>query len=149
MRAVIQRVKKARVLVEGVEISRIERGLLVLLGVSKEDTEEDLAYLARKISNLRIFEDERGKMNLSVKDVKGEILLVSNFTLYGDCRKGNRPSFDKAAAPERAEKLYHSLGSKLQEEGFAVKYGRFGAMMEVELVNDGPVTLLLDSSRVF
>ncbi len=149
MRAVIQRVSWARVLVGGEEVSRVGRGLLVLLGVSKEDGPEDLAYLARKITNLRIFEDEAGKLNLSIKDVGGEILLVSNFTLYGDCRRGNRPSFDKAAPPEKAEELYLNLASKLEEGGVPVKLGRFRAMMQVELVNDGPVTLLLDSKKVF
>ncbi len=149
MRAVIQRVKEARVKVSGEEISRIGRGFLVLLGVSREDTSEDLAYLARKIANLRIFEDEAGKLNRSIKDIGGEILLVSNFTLYGDCRKGNRPSFDKAASLKEAEKLYLALASRLEEEGIPVKLGRFRAMMEVELVNDGPVTLLLDSRKIF
>ncbi len=149
MRAVIQRVKEARVKVGGKEISRINRGFLVLLGISKEDTEEDLAYLVRKIANLRVFEDEAGKLNLSIKDVQGEILLVSNFTLYGDCRKGNRPSFDKAASPQKAEEFYLALASMLEKEGISVKMGRFRAMMEVELTNDGPVTLLLDSKKIF
>ena len=149
MRAVIQRVKEAKVLVEGELVASIGRGFLVLLGVAKDDTEEDLSYLARKISNLRVFEDERGKLNLSLKDVGGEVLLVSNFTLYGDCRKGNRPSFDQAAPPELAERLYLSLAKRLEEEGLSVSLGRFRAMMEVHLVNDGPVTLLLDSKKVF
>ncbi len=149
MRAVIQRVKEAKVLVEGEPVASIGRGFLVLLGVAKDDTEEDLSYLARKISNLRVFEDGEGKLNLSLKDVGGEVLLVSNFTLYGDCRKGNRPSFDRAAPPELAERLYLSLAKRLEEEGLSVSLGRFRAMMEVHLVNDGPVTLLLESKKVF
>ena len=149
MRAVIQRVKEAKVLVEGELVASIGRGFLVLLGVAKDDTEEDLSYLSRKISNLRVFEDEKGKLNLSLKDVGGEVLLVSNFTLYGDCRKGNRPSFDRAAPPELAERLYLSLAKRLEEEGLSVSLGRFRARMEVHLVNDGPVTLLLDSKKVF
>ena len=149
MRAVIQRVKEAKVLVEGEVVASIGRGFLVLLGVAKDDTEEDLSYLARKISNLRVFEDGEGKLNLSLKDVGGEVLLVSNFTLYGDCRKGNRPSFDQAAPPELAERLYLSLAKRLEEEGLSVSLGRFRARMEVHLVNDGPVTLLLDSKKVF
>ncbi|WP_022852719.1 D-aminoacyl-tRNA deacylase [Thermodesulfatator atlanticus] len=149
MRAVIQRVKEAAVSVNGEEISRIGQGFLVLLGVSKEDTTKDVSYLARKIVGLRVFEDQAGKLNLSLKDVEGEVLLVSNFTLYGDCRKGNRPSFDKAALPEQAEKLYLELAEELMSYGIPVKTGKFRAMMEISLINDGPVTLLLDSKKVF
>ncbi|WP_456370269.1 D-aminoacyl-tRNA deacylase [Thermodesulfatator atlanticus] len=149
MRAVIQRVKEAAVSVNGEEISRIGQGFLVLLGVSKEDTTKDVSYLARKIVGLRVFEDQAGKLNLSLKDVEGEVLLVSNFTLYGDCRKGNRPSFDKAAPPEQAEKLYLELAEELMSYGIPVKTGKFRAMMEISLINDGPVTLLLDSKKVF
>ncbi|OAG27391.1 D-aminoacyl-tRNA deacylase [Thermodesulfatator autotrophicus] len=149
MRAVIQRVKQASVVVEGEKIASIGRGFLVLVGVSKEDTSKDVDYLARKIVNLRIFEDDQGKLNLSVKDISGEILLVSNFTIYGDCRKGNRPSFDKAAPPELAEKLYLSLAEAVRAEGISVKTGKFRAYMEISLINDGPVTILLDSQRVF
>ncbi len=149
MRAVIQRVKEARVKVEGEEIARIGKGFLVLLGIGKDDGEQDLDYMTRKIKGLRVFEDEKGKMNLSLKDVDGAVLLVSNFTLYGDCRKGNRPSFDQAAPPEMAQKLFVELAKRLEKEGLPVACGRFGAMMEVLLVNDGPVTLLLDSKKVF
>ncbi len=149
MRAVIQRVKEAKVVVAGEEVARIGKGLLVLLGVSKEDGQEDVAYLARKIAHLRVFEDEKGKLNLSLKDTGGSVLLVSNFTLYGDCRKGHRPSFDKAAPPEMAERLYLALAEELRQNGLSVALGKFRARMEVFLVNDGPVTLLLDSKKNF
>ena len=149
MRAVVQRVKRAEVRVEGELVSQIGPGLLVLVGVSKDDEERDVRYLAGKITGLRIFEDQNGKLNLSVKDVGGEVLLVSNFTLYGDGRKGKRPSFDRAAPPEKAEQLYLLLAKQIAAEGVPVKTGRFRAYMEVELVNDGPVTILLDSQKVF
>lgn len=149
MRAVIQRVKGARVRVEGETVGSIERGILVFVGVEKGDGGEDLEYMARKIVNLRIFEDEKGQMNLSLKEVGGEVLLVSQFTLLGDARKGRRPSFDRAEEPKRAEELYLSLGDLIEREGIRVKKGVFRAMMEVELVNDGPVTILLDSRRLF
>ncbi len=149
MRAVVQRVKRAEVRVESELVSQIGPGLLVLVGVSKDDEEKDVRYLAGKITGLRIFEDQNGKLNLSVKDVGGEVLLVSNFTLYGDSRKGKRPSFDRAAPPEKAEQLYLLLAEQIAAEGVPVKTGRFRAYMEVELVNDGPVTILLDSQKVF
>ncbi len=149
MRAVVQRVKRAEVRVASELVSQIGPGLLVLVGVSKDDEERDVRYLAGKITGLRIFEDQNGKLNLSVKDVGGEVLLVSNFTLYGDGRKGKRPSFDRAAPPEKAEQLYLLLAEQIAAEGVPVKTGRFRAYMEVELVNDGPVTILLDSQKVF
>ncbi|MEW6143900.1 MAG: D-aminoacyl-tRNA deacylase [Thermodesulfobacteriota bacterium] len=149
MRAIVQRVKEARVEVEGETVGRIGEGVLVLLGAGKDDTEEDAEYLAEKILGLRIFEDSEGKMNLSVTDTGGSVLVVSQFTLYGDCRKGRRPSFDKAAAPEVAERLYELFVDKLRERGAKVETGRFRAMMEVHLVNWGPVTLMLDSKREF
>jgi D-tyrosyl-tRNA(Tyr) deacylase len=149
MRAIIQRVKEARVEVEGEDVGRIGKGILVLLGAGKNDMEEDVEYLAEKILGLRIFEDEERKMNLSVTDTDGEVLVVSQFTLYGDCRKGRRPSFDKAAPPELAEELYNLFVNELKERGAKVKTGRFRAIMDVHLVNWGPVTLMLDSKREF
>ena len=149
MRAVIQRVTRARVSVEGEVCGQINRGLLVLLGVGKSDTEADADYLAQKISGLRIFEDENGKMNLSVKDIGGGILAVSQFTLYGDVRRGRRPSFDDAAPPEAARPIYEYFVKQIRESGLVCETGRFQAAMEVELVNDGPVTILLDSTRAF
>jgi D-tyrosyl-tRNA(Tyr) deacylase len=149
MRAIVQRVKEARVEVEGEVVGRIGEGMLVLLGAGKDDTEEDAEYLAEKILTLRIFEDSEGKMNLSVTETGGGILVVSQFTLYGDCRKGRRPSFDKAAPPETAERLYELLVDELKERGAKVETGRFRAMMDVHLVNWGPVTLMLDSKREF
>ena len=140
MRAVVQRVTSASVTVEGEEIARIGRGLVVLLGVHADDGEDEAGKLARKLLALRIFEDAEGKMNLSVQDVGGEILCVSNFTLYGDARRGNRPSFVAAAPPERAEPLYERVREALGAQG-----GRFGARMALELVNDGPVTLLIET----
>lgn len=149
MRAVVQLVKECSVTVAGNETGAIDTGVLVLLGVSRDDTEKDAIYLADKIVNLRIFPDAEGKMNLSLLDINGEALIVSQFTLYGDCRKGRRPSYSKAAGPEKAEKLY-SFFIKLVE-GFGVRVGTgiFQAMMEVRLINDGPVTLLLDSRKTF
>lgn len=135
--------------VDGEVVGRIGEGVLVLLGAGKDDTEEDAEYLAEKILTLRIFEDSEGKMNLSVTDTGGEILVVSQFTLYGDCRKGRRPSFDKAAPPGEAERLYELFVRKLRERGAKVETGRFRAMMDVHLVNRGPVTLMLDSKREF
>ena len=149
MRAVIQRVKEARVEVDGEVVGRIGEGMLILLGAGKDDTEEDVRYLAEKIAGLRIFEDTEGKMNLSVTDTGGQVLVVSQFTLYGDCRKGRRPSFDKAAPPETAERLYELFISEIRGRGVKVETGRFRAMMDVHLVNSGPVTLMLDSKREF
>ena len=130
-------------------MGEIERGFLVLLGVGKEDQEEDTDYLAAKIPQLRVFGDDEGKFNLSLLDIGGEILVVSQFTLYGDCRKGRRPSFTDAAEPQRAEELYQRFVAQLQESNISVATGEFQARMAVELVNDGPVTLLLDSKKLF
>ena len=149
MRAVIQRVKEATVRVDGKTVGSIGRGLLVFLGVEKGDGRGDLEYIAKKVVNLRIFEDHKGQMNISLKDVGGEVLLVSQFTLLGDARKGRRPSFERAEEPGRAEELYLALGSMIEREGIRLERGVFRAMMEVELVNDGPVTILLDSRRPF
>jgi D-tyrosyl-tRNA(Tyr) deacylase len=149
MRAVLQRVSKARVLISGAEHSRIDAGILVLLGVEKEDTADDAAMLARRIVELRIFEDDAGKMNRSIADVGGEILAVSQFTLLGDCRKGRRPSFDPAAPPDVARALYEHFIAKIGELGIPVKAGVFQAMMDVELTNQGPVTFILDSRKRF
>ncbi|MGZ7443611.1 D-aminoacyl-tRNA deacylase [Paenibacillus sp. TH7-28] len=145
MKIVAQRCRQARVTVEGETIGSIGRGLMLLVGVTHEDTERDATYLAEKITGLRIFEDEAGKMNLSVMDVGGAILSVSQFTLYGDCRNGKRPSFTAAARPETAEPLYERFNALLREKGLTVETGKFGADMDVELVNWGPVTLILDS----
>ena len=149
MRVVIQRVKSASVTVEGKVISEIHKGLLVFLGVAQEDTPTDVDYMANKIANLRIFEDDEGLMNLSILDVAGEALVVSQFTLYGDCRKGRRPSFIAAARPEKADPLYQAFMDEISRLGVSVKAGVFQAMMEVELINDGPVTILLDSNKLF
>ncbi len=147
MRAVIQRVLRASVRVSGREVARIGKGFLVLVGVEKGDGPEDLAWIVGKIAGLRLFEDESGRMNLSLSEVGGEVLLVSNFTLCGDCRKGRRPSFDPAERPEEARRLCEGLAQALKEKGLPVKTGVFGAYMEVELVNDGPVTVILDSRK--
>ena len=149
MRAVIQRVTRASVTVDGEQVSSIEQGLLVLLGVGDGDTTSDMEYMERKLATLRIFEDNDGKMNLSVEDVGGAILLVSQFTLYGDCRKGRRPSFVKAMHPDRAEPMVDAMAARLRQRGIEVGTGVFGAMMDVELLNDGPVTLLIDSAKDF
>ena len=149
MRAVVQRVSRAQVKVNGQITGQIGRGLLVLLGVGVEDDEQAARYLAEKIVHLRVFEDEEGKMNRSLLETGGAVLAVSQFTLYGDCRKGRRPSFDRAARPDQARALYEKFVQFLQEQGVPVELGVFQAMMEVELVNDGPVTLLLDSERQF
>lgn len=149
MRAVLQRVSRASVAVDGQIVGRIDRGWLVLLGVAEGDTEADADRIAEKVAGLRAFEDEQGKMNLSVGDVGGGVLVVSQFTLLGDCRKGRRPSFDAAAPPEEAERLYRYACDRLSTLGLPVETGTFRAMMKVELVNDGPVTLLLDSRKGF
>jgi D-tyrosyl-tRNA(Tyr) deacylase len=144
MRTVIQRVSQASVRVENEIIGQIQRGLLVLVGVAKDDSEHKADKLARKIASLRIFPDEQGKMNKSVKDIKGEILVVSQFTLYGDASKGNRPSFAKAADPEKSRFIYNHLIKNLKNFGLNVQTGQFQAMMQVKLINDGPVTIILD-----
>ncbi len=149
MRAVIQRVSGCRVLVEGKVAGEIGPGLLVLLGVGKADNEAAAEYLAEKTLGLRIFEDEAGKMNLSVQDLRGEMLVVSQFTLYGDARRGKRPSFDAAARPEEAKRLYEYFVGRIRAAGVRCETGVFQAMMDVELVNDGPVTILLDSEKSF
>ena len=149
MRAVIQRVSSARVVIEGNEHSRIGAGMLVLLGVEKEDTTEDAQLLARRIVELRIFEDEAGKMNRSIADKGGQILAVSQFTLLGDCRKGRRPSFDPAAPPDIARTLYEQFVKEVERLGVPVATGVFQAMMNVELTNQGPVTFILDSRKRF
>jgi D-tyrosyl-tRNA(Tyr) deacylase len=149
LRAVVQRVKSAGVTVGGKHISHIDAGHLVFLGVEENDTDKDLEYLVEKVVNLRVFEDDEGKMNLSVKDMQGELLVVSQFTLCGDCRKGRRPSFSAAAEPGIAEVYYEKFCRLCAEQGVSVKQGVFRAHMEVELVNDGPVTMLLDSRRMF
>ena len=149
MRAVVQRVSRAKVTVNGEITGQIARGLLVLLGVGQADTEADADYLTEKIAGLRIFEDEDGKMNLSVADVHGAVLAVSQFTLYGDVRRGKRPSFDAAARPERARELYEYFVARIRAAGLPCETGRFQEMMQVELVNDGPVTILLDSGKQF
>jgi len=149
MRAVVQRVKKAEVRVDGRPVGAVGEGMLVLLGVGKNDTPEDAQSLADKILNLRIFDDAAGRMNLSLLETNGELLCVSQFTLYGDCRKGRRPSYDQAARPEVAGGLYDAFVAAARAGGVTVQTGQFQAMMEVELLNDGPVTLLLDSERIF
>lgn len=149
MRAVVQRVSRAQVFVNEWVAGEIGLGLLVLLGVGREDTEADVTYLAEKIAGLRIFEDSDGKMNLSVMDVGGSVLAVSQFTLYGDVRRGKRPSFDGAAAPDTARRLYELFVERIRAAGLRCETGRFQEMMQVELVNEGPVTILLDSAKVF
>ena len=144
MKALIQRVKEASVTIDGELYSKIGHGILIFLGVEKSDTEENSEKLSQKISSLRIFEDENEKMNLSIKDVNGEILVVSQFTLCGDCKKGTRPSFDNAAPPERAAELYEDFVTKLQAMNFVVKTGKFRTMMDVSLINDGPVTFMVE-----
>jgi D-tyrosyl-tRNA(Tyr) deacylase len=147
MRAVIQRVKSAQVFVDDRLTGKIGNGLLVFVGVGKGDNESDISYVVSKLPDLRIFEDASGKFNLSLKDVNGEILLVSQFTLYGDCKKGRRPSFTEAEEPTGAKNLYEQLITKLRGQGIRVQTGEFQAKMEVHLINDGPVTLLLDSRK--
>lgn len=149
MRAVVQRVLQSSVSVEGKTTGSIGRGLMVLLGVSAADTEADAAYMAEKITGLRIFEDGEGKMNLSLQDVGGDILAVSQFTLFGDCRKGKRPSFIEAARPEPANRLYRSFVEQCRQRGIPVEEGIFQAEMLVKIENDGPVTILIDSKKSF
>lgn len=149
MRAVVQRVTRSSVTVDENTVGAIGQGLMVLLGIEHEDGSEDVSWLADKIINLRIFEDEEGKMNKSIHDVEGELLAVSQFTLMGDCRKGRRPSFSNAARPERANELYEAFVEAVREKGIKVETGQFQAHMMVDILNDGPVTLLIDSKKVF
>lgn len=149
MRAIVQKVKKASVKVSDEKISEIGSGLLVFVAVTDTDTEKDIEYIKKKIEKLRIFEDSDGKMNLSVEDVGGELLIVSQFTLYGDARKGNRPSFINSSSADKAEKYYEILIQKLKDDGFKVEIGKFQTHMKVSLVNDGPVTIQLDSERLY
>ena len=149
MRAVVQRVTEASVKIDDKINGEIKKGFLVLIGVCDEDNDEDVKYLADKIMNLRVFEDENNKMNLSLADINGELLIVSQFTLFGDCRKGRRPSFDKAGEPKKAKQLYNNFINYCKENNFTVSTGEFGADMLVSLENDGPVTLLLDSKKLF
>ncbi|SKA81329.1 D-tyrosyl-tRNA(Tyr) deacylase [Caloramator quimbayensis] len=149
MRAVVQRVKSSKVKVDENIVGHIDEGILVLLGVEDADTDEDIKYLAEKICNLRIFEDENGKLNLSLLDIKGSILVVSQFTLYGDCRKGRRPNFMMAAKPDYAESMYLKFVEECKKYVDRVETGKFQAYMQVEILNDGPVTLLIDSKKIF
>lgn len=147
MKIVIQRVKSAKVTVEGKNVAQIGRGLLLLLGVGKDDSAEDIERIAKKVLNLRIFEDEQGKMNLNIKQITGQILSVPQFTLYAEVRKGNRPGFDSAAEPSTAKEYWKKFNNILKNNGADVKEGVFGAHMDVELVNDGPVTILLEAAN--
>ena len=149
MRVVLQRVKNCQVTVSGKISGEIGAGILTFLGIGPEDSNEDVRYLVKKTAHLRIFPDDTGKMNLSLLDIGGGMLIVSQFTLYGDCRKGRRPSFTGAAPPEKAEMLYHAFVEEVEKLGIKASTGTFGAMMDVNLVNDGPVTLLLDSKGAF
>lgn len=149
MRAVVQRASRASVTIEGSAMAKIGQGLVVLLGIRNGDTATDIRWLAEKIINLRIFNDQAGKMNMSLADIGGEMLIVSQFTLYGDCRKGRRPGFSSAAPPEIAEPLYNQFIDEIQNRGVRTATGIFQAAMQVELVNDGPVTLLLDTEKAF
>lgn len=145
MKVVVQRSKEAKVTVDERTVGEIRQGLVLLVGITHEDKLSDVKWMAEKIAGLRIFEDEEGKMNHSVKDIGGQLLSISQFTLYGDCRKGRRPNFMAAARPEQAEVLYDALNEALREQGLIVETGKFGAMMDVQLVNWGPVTLILES----
>lgn len=147
MRIVLQRVSQAEVRVDGNVVGKIGPGLLILLGVAKDDTESDLDWLVEKVCNLRIFPNEAGKFDRSIKDISGEILVVSQFTLYGDCRKGRRPDFTEAAPPQKAEELYNLSIDKFKAQGLKTESGQFGAMMDVKFINQGPVTLTIDSPR--
>lgn len=148
MKLVIQRVKNAKVEVEGKITGQIDQGLMILVGITHEDTTKEVEKLAAKVANMRIFEDDSNKMNLSILDIKGKILSVSQFTLYADCKKGNRPSFTKAGHPTMANTLYEAFNQTLREKGIEVQTGVFGAMMDVSLINDGPVTIVLDTNEL-
>src|SRR5690625_4392424 len=147
MRVVLQRVNKAQVVINEEVVGKIDHGLVILVGITHEDTIEDLKYMVNKLINLRIFADDAEKMNLSLKDVEGSILSISQFTLYGDTRKGRRPNFMQAARPEQANELYELFNQLLRDEGIQVETGEFGAMMQVKLTNDGPVTLMIDTDQ--
>jgi D-tyrosyl-tRNA(Tyr) deacylase len=147
MRILVQRVKNANVVIDGRQVAEIDRGLLLLVGIGKDDSIEDIEYLCKKVSNLRIFEDEQGKMNLNVKQVEGQILSVSQFTLYADTKRGNRPGFDQSAKPEIAKEYWNRFNELLRANNVIVKEGIFGARMEIGLTNDGPVTIWLDSKN--
>jgi D-tyrosyl-tRNA(Tyr) deacylase len=147
MRILIQRVKSARVTVDGQEVSSIGNGLLLLVGIGKGDSEDDIRYLSKKVANLRIFEDKQGKMNLNVQQVNGQVLSVSQFTLYGDTRKGNRPGFDQSADPDTAQTYFEKFNKSLRDWNLEVREGLFGAHMNVDLINDGPVTIWLESEK--
>ncbi len=149
MRIVCQRVLEAKVTINDRQVGKVDKGLLVYLGVGKGDTLEDAKFIAEKIINLRIFADDQGKMNLNIRDINGAVLLISNFTLHGDCRKGRRPGFDNAANPDEAEQLYEKVTDLIAREGVHVENGVFGEYMHVSSINDGPVTFILDSSRLF
>ena len=148
MRVVVQRARQAKVTVDGKVTGAIEHGLMLLVGITHEDTVKDLEYCAKKVANLRIFEDEQGKMNLSIKEVGGSILSISQFTLYADCRKGRRPGFTDAAKPDQAIPLYDYFNKKIKDLGIHIETGIFGADMKVSLLNDGPVTIILDSQEI-
>lgn len=149
MRAVVQRVKSSKVEVDGKIIGSIGRGINLLIGISKEDTREDIDYIVRKVLGMRIFEDDNGKMNYSLQDIKGQLIVISQFTLYGDCRRGKRPDFMKAQGGDLARSLYNELVEEFKKEVPDLQTGEFGADMEVEIINDGPVTLLLESKKDF
>ena len=147
MRALIQRVNQARVLIDGKIVGEIGKGMVVFLGVGKNVSSSDIDFMVRKIPQLRIFDDAQGKMNISLNEIQGEILLISQFTLYGNCRRGLRPSYDEAATPREAQNFYNQIAQKLRDQDLTIAEGVFGAMMQVELCNDGPVTILLDSKE--
>lgn len=149
MRAVVQRVKEASCTVDGKKVGEIDKGIVLFLGIGQGDEEKDLNYLVEKVLGLRIFSDDEGKMNLSLEDIEGEILIISQFTLYGDVRKGKRPSFTRSSSPELGEKYYNKFIEEVRNMGVKAETGVFGADMDIELINDGPVTILLDSEKIF
>jgi D-tyrosyl-tRNA(Tyr) deacylase len=148
MKALIQRVSESKVMADNKVIAKIDRGFVVFLGVEKGDSSEDIEYMARKITHLRIFQDTERRMNLSIKDINGKILIISQFTLAAECRKGNRPSFDNAEEPAKANEIYSKVVEKLRQEGFFIATGEFAAYMQVHLINDGPVTIFLESRKL-